>query len=74
MTSVIHDHLKHLAHIHIEKEDAIKAAKALDSVPEVAALEYLFSLANLYRTKNMLEKSQVALDAATIYKNQRTIS
>ncbi len=74
MTNVIHEHLQHLAHIHIEKKDAIKAAEALDSVPEVAALEYLFTLANLYRTKNMLEHSETALLAVDIFKNKRKLA
>ncbi len=73
MKSVVHQHLGHLARVHIEKNNIQKASEALESVPDVSALEFLFKLASSYRADNLIEQTKTTLAVADMIKDRRKI-
>lgn len=63
---LVEKNARHGALIHVEMENPKKVADAMKDVPVLAALEYLFKLAEKYRKANKHKKVQVILEAVAL--------
>ncbi len=63
---LVEKNARHGALIHVEMENPKKVADVMKDVPVLAALEYLFKLAEKYRKANKHKKVQVILEAVAL--------
>ncbi len=63
---LVEKNARHGALIHVEMENPKKVADVMKDVPVLAALEYLFKLAEKYRKANKHKKVSVILEAVAL--------
>lgn len=63
---LVEKNARHGALIHVEMENPKKVASVMKDVPVLAALEYLFKLAEKYRKANKHKKVSVILEAVAL--------
>lgn len=64
------ENAKHRALIHLECNNPEKMAAALNEIPVLESLEYLFKLAEKHRKQKKFQKTKIILEAAELIDRQ----